>query len=346
MKYLLLILLSFNLYAEDYYLTGPHELMHIQKHVKLVRSHGRNILITLKNSFPEKYNEMVMPVKLEDLKRYEPKAIKIARNTLLENILDDVDPLEVRKIVEAYTNQDDRRSGSSGNQKAVKEIEKAFKAMNLKTEVDCFRKKICNVYGVHLGSASPDEYILVEAHLDDVGHGHAGADDNASGIAGLLMIAKAVSQFKTNHSIIFFATNGEEQGLRGAKHFVSKYRSTSRMDNLKFVINMDMIGYNNNGKVDIETNKEFEPLATWYASIFTNYTSLIPNITMPAWGSDHVPFLKKGIPAILTIEHWKTKTPCYHSSCDKADSLNYDYAAQIIKANIAAVFLKDQTSLH
>jgi len=94
--------------------------------------------------------------------------------------------------------------------------------------------------------------------------------------------------------------------------------------------------------VDIETNREFEEEAKWMSSLVTTYTNLTPNITMPAWGSDHVPFLKNGIPSILTIEHWKTKTPCYHASCDKPGHLNYDYAAEIIKLNLAALLIKAQ----
>jgi hypothetical protein len=61
---------------------------------------------------------------------------------------------------------------------------------------------------------------------------------------------------------------------------------------------------------------------------------------MPAWGSDHVPFLRKGIPGILTIEHWKTKTPCYHKSCDILDTLNISYLVEIAKLNLAAAIYK------
>jgi Zn-dependent M28 family amino/carboxypeptidase len=188
---------------------------------------------------------------------------------------------------------------------------------------------------------SPKDVIIVEAHLDSVGKSYAGADDNASGIAGLLMIARRIVKSSPDKSFIFFATNGEEQGLHGAKYFVKKLEKENLIKDVKFVINMDMIGYNeSNTLVDIETDKKFLALAKWMSDLTHTYTSLTPNITTPAWGSDHVPFINKNIPTLLTIEHWKTKTPCYHARCDLPDHLSYDYAVDIIKLNIAASYLK------
>ena len=57
--------------------------------------------------------------------------------------------------------------------------------------------------------------------------------------------------------LIIFATNGESQGF-WSKDFVWKTRDNGLLNKIKFVINMDMIGYNENGIVDIETNREFE----------------------------------------------------------------------------------------
>ena len=109
---------------------------------------------------------------------------------------------------------------------------------------------------------------------------------------------------------------------------------------------MDMIGYNKDNKlVDLETNKKFVAYAEWMAKVVTTYTKLEPNIVTPAWGSDHVPFLKEGIPSVLTIEHWPTKTPCYHRGCDTADHLTYEYGAEIIKLNIAASYLVSEEKI-
>ena len=73
------------------------------------------------------------------------------------------------------------------------------------------------------------------------------------------------------------------------------------------------------------------------AGLARTYTHLIPEITIPAWGSDHESYLNDGIPSVLTIEDWQTKTPCYHRACDKAETLNIDYAMEIVRLNLAAV---------
>jgi hypothetical protein len=342
MKYLFLLVFSLSAFAQNYYLTGPHEVSHIKKYVKFVKFHGRNLIVTPKRPMPKYIQKLMKPIELKDLKRYQPRRVSKRRaHPKILKIIREVDPADVQEIVEKMTSFKNRRSGSDSNVEATKWVAKQFEDMGLKVQVDCFKTKTCNVYAYQKGVETPDEFILVEAHLDDVGHGYAGADDNASGVAGLLSIAKHISALNTKKSFVYFATNGEEQGLYGAKHYVKKFAGTNQLDNIKFVINMDMIGYNKNGKVDIETNNEYESLAKWMAGVAQEYTRLTPNITMPAWGSDHVPFLNKGIDTILTIEHWNTKTPCYHRACDDAESLNYDYAAEIIKLNIASCLLKD-----
>jgi Zn-dependent M28 family amino/carboxypeptidase len=104
---------------------------------------------------------------------------------------------------------------------------------------------------------------------------------------------------------------------------------------------MDMVGWNANGIVELETDAGFEPLAKSFAALATAYTNLKTKITIGAWGSDHIPFLKAGVPAILTIEDWSTKTPCYHAACDRPEGLNYAYATEIGKLNVSAVMSKD-----
>ena len=106
-------------------------------------------------------------------------------------------------------------------------------------------------------------------------------------------------------------------------------------------INMDMVGYNSNGIVELETDQQYENLAKWFANLAVTYTSLKSKITIGAWGSDHAPFINGGVPTLLTIEDWSTKTPCYHMECDKPSTVNYDYAAEIAKLNLAAIMTKD-----
>ena len=100
---------------------------------------------------------------------------------------------------------------------------------------------------------------------------------------------------------------------------------------------MDMIAYNQNGIVDLETNRKNKKLAEYFAMMAGKYTTLKSNLVLQAWGSDHIPFLKKKIPAILTIENWKTHTPCWHKSCDTFETLNLNYALEILKMNYSVI---------
>src|SRR5690606_30456084 len=82
-----------------------------------------------------------------------------------------------------------------------------------------------NVVGMVRGTDDPDEYIVVTAHFDHLGRQgnqvYHGADDNASGTAGLIELARYFAAHPPEHSMIFAALDAEEHGLLGARHFVA-----------------------------------------------------------------------------------------------------------------------------
>ena len=223
----------------------------------------------------------------------------------------------------------------------MEEIEKNLSELGFETSQICYATNRCSVLAEKKGSQNPEKVILTEAHMDSVGRDFAGADDNASGTAVLMEMARVLSTYKNKKTLRFFVTNGEESGLKGAEHYARLLKSNSEIKNLELVINMDMVGWNKNGIVELETDAPYEGLATHFSELAANYTTLKTKVTIGAWGSDHVPFLKAGVPSILTIEDWSTKTPCYHSACDKPEGLNYAYATEIGKLNVAAVMTKD-----
>lgn len=335
--------------TEDQFLVithHPEELIDIYPHVEIIKSQGRTLLVKAKpgHNLPSAIMPHLRKVLPGEVSNYVPKFKKnLDADPEILKLVNEVTVEQMKAYVAKVSSFGKRSAGSEDNLAASKYIEKEMQAMGLRTEFDCFKKNTCNVYGHLTGTTKPDDIILIEAHLDSVGHMNAGADDNASGIAGLLMIAKKVIQTNPKTSFIFFATNGEENGLLGAKHYAKKLAKSGELEKVKFVINMDMIGYNaTSTKIDLETNKKYVKDAEWMAELVNAYTYLTPNIVTPAWGSDHVPFLKKKIPTVLTIEHWQSKTPCYHSRCDLAESLTYEYGLEIIKLNIAAAHFKSE----
>lgn len=96
-----------------------------------------------------------------------------------------------------------------------------------------------------------DNVIVISAHYDHLGIVKEdifnGADDNASGVGGLLNIATYFAQNKPNNTIIFAAFDAEEMGLQGAKAFVAK--PPVSIDRIKLNINMDMIAHNDKGEL-------------------------------------------------------------------------------------------------
>ncbi|MDF2176751.1 M28 family peptidase [Aliiglaciecola sp. CAU 1673] len=102
-----------------------------------------------------------------------------------------------------------------------------------------------NLVGWVKGTAPEDEdVIVVSAHYDHLGSKgrriYNGADDNASGVAAMLTLAKVIAHSPLQHHVIFLATDAEEKGLYGAKAFLAQ--SPVPLDNIKANLNLDMLG--------------------------------------------------------------------------------------------------------
>ncbi|WP_426013929.1 M20/M25/M40 family metallo-hydrolase [Caulobacter sp. DWR2-3-1b2] len=112
------------------------------------------------------------------------------------------------------------------------------------------------LHGVNLvariqGTSSSDKVLVVSAHYDHLGIKNGkiynGADDNASGVAGLLAVAEAFKARPPRHTVLIVAFDGEESGLRGAKAFVEK--PPVPLDTLGLEVNFDMISKNAEGEL-------------------------------------------------------------------------------------------------
>jgi len=229
----------------------------------------------------------------------------------------------------------------SGNKLAMDFAEATFGSFGLTVRRQCYmRHRVdpeCNIIGTKQGAGAKPRIIVVIGHLDTVGNKNTGADDNASGVAGMLETARVLSGFDSDHTMIFVASNGEERGMSGSKALAKEFGADGLMPGIDLAVDMDMIGWNADRVVDIETDKRFEPLAGRAAAAAKAYTSLKPNINTDSSDGDHVPFLEAGVPGYLSIEHWKKRNPCYHKSCDTMDRLDWDFAAEVVKMNLAVI---------
>jgi hypothetical protein len=188
--------------------------------------------------------------------------------------------------------------------------------------------------------------VIIGAHFDHLGYGedgnsryekkeaaiHNGADDNASGTAALIELARILKQSpaKTNN-YLFIAFSGEELGLYGSKYFTD--HPTIELTAVNYMINMDMVGRLNDNTRTV-TIGGFGTSPTWASlvnnqSLSRNEKGLSIKIDSSGSGpSDHTSFYRKDIPVLFYFTGLHTD---YHKPTDDADRINYKGMVQIVK---------------
>jgi hypothetical protein len=223
-----------------------------------------------------------------------------------------------------------------------------LEAMNYSTQLQSITvngSNSQNIIADKLGSGiGMRDIVLVTAHLDSVNHKGGplaiapGADDNGSGSAGLLQMARVFQNHPSVHDLRFVLFGGEEQGLFGSKQFVANLPAPEQQ-RIRAVINMDMIGSLNSASpsVLLEGSSSSQNVIDGLLTAATTYTQLTVQTSLNPHDSDHVPFINNGIPAVLTIEGADDANDKIHSSDDTIDRINYELALEILRMNIAFV---------
>lgn len=184
--------------------------------------------------------------------------------------------------------------------------------------------------------------VIVTAHLDSINlNGSAatrapGADDNASGSAGVLEIARVMNDYRGSHDLRLVLFGGEEQGLHGSQQFVSQL-STAEKGRIRAVVNMDMIARRNTAGLTalIEGAPVSQALIDSAVQAADDYTELEVQTSLHPHDSDHVPFIDAGVPAILTIEGTDSANDDVHTENDAVATLDFGLMTQILRMNVA-----------
>lgn len=198
----------------------------------------------------------------------------------------------------------------------------------------------CNVVAGRQGSGTDRDAVVVTAHLDSVNHEEVdgaapGADDNASGAAGVLELARCLAPAATRRDLRFILFGGEEQGLLGSTEYVAALPAPAR---IHAVLNMDMIATVNNTTertVLLEGGAVSRPLINALVDAAHRHTGLSVQRSFHYANSDHVPFIDAGIPAVLSIEGADSANDNIHSSRDTAAHLSYDLMMEILAMQLA-----------
>jgi Zn-dependent M28 family amino/carboxypeptidase len=136
----------------------------------------------------------------------------------------------------------------------------------------------------------------------------------------------------------FILFGGEEEGLFGSKHYVAKLSASERA-RIQAVVNMDMIASLNTStrSVLLEGATLSQRVINGLKEAAATYTHLTVETSLNPFASDHVPFINKGIPAVLTIEGADNANSRIHSGNDTIDHVESDLAVEILRMNVAFV---------
>ncbi len=205
-----------------------------------------------------------------------------------------------------------------------------------------------NVVAEIPGKTDPTRIYLITSHLDSTSpnplSSAPGADDDGSGTAAVLLAAKLLHSYTFDYTLRFVTFTGEERGLCGSDVYAREARA--RNDDIRGVINLDMIAYDGNGVKDVEIHAGLRPdsqaLATTLAASMGQYSPrLVPHIYKEDATnlSDHASFWASQYPAVAAAEfifHGDIN-PYYHSvhCCDTIDHLDLDMATDMMRAALA-----------
>ncbi len=199
-----------------------------------------------------------------------------------------------------------------------------------------------NVIATLPGALRPEDLYIVGAHYDATSQSPLaaapGAEDNASGCAGVLEMARIFTAHPPDATILFICYSGEEQGLWGSEDHAAGLVAAGLDDQVMAVLIMDMVGYTADADLDclLETSAANSALADAFAAAAA-LTDLRIVISFNPFGSDHVPYLDAGMPALLAIENDWNIYGCYHNTCDLPAELTLAMGREILEMNVVAM---------
>jgi Zn-dependent M28 family amino/carboxypeptidase len=204
--------------------------------------------------------------------------------------------------------------------------------------------------------------ILIGAHYDAV-PGSPGADDNATGVAVLLELARAFAEQPISHPVRLVAFDMEEYGLLGGAAYATEL--WQQKQKLRLMLSLEMLGYSN----DAPGSQHYPvPLLKWLYPDRGNFLALIGNaiaipdllrlsrkirkdgvpcewLPVPNRGSilpdtrrsDHAPFWDRGYRAVLVTDTANLRNPHYHQNSDRIDTLNLDFLTGVCDGLIRSI---------
>lgn len=244
--------------------------------------------------------------------------------------------------------------------KAAGYITQTFTSLGYTVEFQNYsvsERKVKNIIVTKLGVKTPEEIVIVGAHYDTCFN--PGADDNASGVAGLLELARFMSDKQTNRSIKFIAFVNEEPPFFKTENMGSRVyakAAKAKGENIKGVIILESIGYYS----DKPHSQRYPPFFGLFYPNKGNFIAVVGNLpsrwivkkvvsnfkketrfpieSITTFGfipgvdfSDHWSFWKEGYPAVMITNTAFYRNPDYHNSSDTYEKLDYESMSEVTK---------------
>jgi len=221
-----------------------------------------------------------------------------------------------------------------------------------------------NLLAERPGRTLPGEVVEVCAHYDTL-FDSPGADDNTSGVAGAIEIARALAAVELDRTVRFCFFAAEEHGLLGSRHHVERIRAGDEGE-IVGLLNLEMIGYTDRAPGSQRTPGGFgwligtpdrgnfiavigtarsSSLGTMVVEAMRTYVPELPVFGLPSKGSwfpdshrsDHAPYWLAKLPAVMLTDTAEFRNPHYHERSDTIDTLDFGFLAAVARGAAAAV---------
>jgi len=191
------------------------------------------------------------------------------------------------------------------------------------------------------GTHYPNKYVIIDGHYDT--RNGPGANDNGTGTAIVLEIARILKDIDTEYSVRFIHFSAEEVGLIGSNHYVDHVVVPEAHD-IKLVFNIDAVGGVNGMTNDIivcerdesapnGNNAASAAITDTLSNLMELYSTLNTEISY-AYATDYVPFMEEGY--VITGLYEKNETPYAHTPNDIIENMDLNYFKEVAKGSLGA----------
>ena len=280
-----------------------------------------------------------------------------------------------RRIVEILAGEYPSRHGSIPKvlNGAALFIEREFASLGYEVQSQWYEsdgRQVRNIIVEKRGEHPENASIIIGAHYDTV-VGTPGADDNATGVAGLIEVSRLLKEHNNKRTIRFVAFPHEEPPYfythrMGSRQYARNLKESG--ENIFAMLALEMLGYAGEGFKQLYPAPLLRILGRYpedgnYIALVSNLRSTrvlsmvreamrqrgtvgveslsAPGFIPPLFLSDHSSFWKYGFPALMITDTAFLRNPHYHSSTDTANTLNYEFLANVVEAVYAAVLSLD-----